>query len=139
MELRAGPLGLTYENGALCLEGKELAPDVRKAGDMRDVMYDEAFANGVDEKLPLYKMYRNLMPHLETAGIRYDVTVISETKLGREFNKTLGHYHPIKSAGRTYAEIYEVLFGEAHYLMQKPVGGALADVVLVKAKAGVEN
>jgi glucose-6-phosphate isomerase len=57
--------------------------------------------------------------------------------LGAEYTKTLGHYHPmIPGAGLSYTEIYEVLEGVAHYLLQKEENGKITDAVLVKAEKG---
>jgi glucose-6-phosphate isomerase len=40
--------------------------------------------------------------------------------LGSEFNKTYGHYHPLKDGTDfTYPEVYEVISGKALYLLQK--------------------
>jgi glucose-6-phosphate isomerase len=53
---------------------------------------------------------------------------------GVEYIKTAGHYHPLVPGGKvTYPEIYEVLEGEALYLLQKQ---DLSDVVAVSAFAG---
>jgi glucose-6-phosphate isomerase len=54
--------------------------------------------------------------------------------LGQEYIKTAGHYHPLVPEGRvTYPELYEVLEGEALYLLQSQ---DLGDVVVVHASAG---
>jgi glucose-6-phosphate isomerase len=54
--------------------------------------------------------------------------------LGREYIKTAGHYHPLPPGGSvSYPEIYEVLEGEALYLLQKQ---DLSYVVAVNASSG---
>jgi glucose-6-phosphate isomerase len=54
--------------------------------------------------------------------------------LGCEYVKTIGHYHPlVPGEGVTFPEIYEILEGEAFYLLQKL---DLSDVVAVNASAG---
>ena len=50
-----------------------------------------------------------------------------------EWVKTKGHYHPKNPAGIGYPEVYEVLEGEAKYLLQSQ---KLDDVVLISAHAG---
>jgi glucose-6-phosphate isomerase len=50
-----------------------------------------------------------------------------------EYVKTKGHYHPTAPSGVGYPEVYEVLQGEAHYLLQDR---DLVDVVLIFAKEG---
>ena len=78
---------------------------------------------------------------ISEAGYRYDITVIPPGRLGREFTKTAGHDHPLAPGGISYTEIYEVLEGEATYLMQKTKIGEgktarIEDVYFVKAKKG---
>lgn len=88
---------------------------------------------------PLYVMYRDcaLTPEdrawLGEQGVRFDLTVIPPATLGGEYVKTKGHYHPKNEAGIGYPELYQVLAGEAHYLLQKK---DLSDVVAVTARAG---
>jgi glucose-6-phosphate isomerase len=47
--------------------------------------------------------------------------------------KTKGHYHPKNPAGVGYPEMYEVLEGQAHYLLQSQ---DLRDIVMISAGAG---
>jgi glucose-6-phosphate isomerase len=47
--------------------------------------------------------------------------------------KTKGHYHPKNPAGIGYPEIYEVIEGQAHYLLQSRT---LDDFVMISARAG---
>jgi oxalate decarboxylase/phosphoglucose isomerase-like protein (cupin superfamily) len=59
--------------------------------------------------------------------------------MGLEFVKTYGHYHPrVNPKLRyTYPEIYEVLDGDAHYLLQRALNDeSVDDVTLVKATRG---
>ncbi|MCJ7478933.1 MAG: glucose-6-phosphate isomerase [Candidatus Nanohaloarchaeota archaeon QJJ-7] len=119
----------------------ERDPDVRMLDEMRDLLLDQDFAQDADNQ-PLYYMYRDLYrdEHLETIrenDIRFDVTVMPPKKLGRELVKTKGHYHPEARKGVPYPEIYEVMAGEAHYLLQeKDRGGGVSDVVVVSANSG---
>lgn len=107
--------------------------------DMDEVLYDEEWAKGAED-LELYYMYRDLFLSrrdgdlFKDQGIRYDITIIPPLMLGCEYVKTAGHYHP-KVPGQevTYPEVYEVLEGEATYLLQKE---DLSDVVVVRARAG---
>ncbi|MHC1635156.1 MAG: glucose-6-phosphate isomerase family protein [Candidatus Methanospirareceae archaeon] len=126
---------------------KEYYAEVRRLRDMKEVIFDDDFLKRADENMPLYYMYRDVARNEEEGkrikekGLRYDITVIPPNKLGREFVKTLGHYHPfVPHSNMTYAEIYEVLEGEAHYLLQKREikGGEekITDVVVVIAKEG---
>lgn len=122
---------------------KKFSPDVRKLFDMKEVLYDKEWLKTA-ENTDLYYMYRDLALSkkdyeiMYSHGIRYDITVVMPMTLGKEFNKTAGHYHPLVSGTNlSYPEIYEVLEGEAHYLLQRAAAGdEVDDVVVVKAKRG---
>lgn len=96
-------------------------------------------------KLPgdtvLYRMYRSFMRPsdaklFKSRNIRHDITIIAPLDLGSEPNKTLGHYHPMASAGLSYPEVYNVLNGHASYLLQKEEQGQVTDFVSVDARQG---
>ena len=53
--------------------------------------------------------------------------------MGGEYVKTKGHYHPLSPSGIGYPEFYQVLAGEALYLLQR---NDLDDIVVITAKAG---
>lgn len=117
-------------------------PQVRMLYDLRDVVYDRAWFESAPNA-ELYYMYRDLFLSkrdeglLKERGLRYDITIIPPRMLGREFVKTLGHFHaPLLGSELTYPEVYEVLSGEAHYLMQRLEGEKVMDIVVVKAKKG---
>jgi glucose-6-phosphate isomerase, archaeal len=119
--------------------GKKLEPDVRRLYDMREVIFDKEWLADA-ENLELYYMYRNLFlshsdkENLMDQDLRYDITIIPPNMLGLEFVKTAGHYHPLApQSDVTYPELYEVLEGEALYLLQKK---DLSDVVAVYARTG---
>jgi len=117
-----------------------VTPAVRRLADVRDVLADPE-AEGPEE---LYYMYRDVGFEAEKAlwkprSLRYDVTVIPPGSIGDEFMKTAGHYHPlVPGQSVAYPEVYEVLHGVAHYLLQRRKGDGLEvdDVILVEAKAG---
>ena len=119
--------------------GKKREPDIRRLNDIRDVLFDQSWLAGAKD-FELYYMYRDLFlsrgdgQKLQEQGLRYDITVIPPNMLGQEFIKTAGHYHPLVPGGSvTYPELYEVLEGEALYLLQSQ---DLGDVVVVHASAG---
>jgi len=88
---------------------------------------------------PVYSMYRDVartpsdLEWLHEQNIRFDITVIPPRDLCGEWMKTKGHYHPESPSGTGYPEIYEVLEGEAHYLIQTR---DCADVVMIAAETG---
>jgi glucose-6-phosphate isomerase len=110
-------------------------PQVRTIGEIRGVLRDPA----CECRDPLYFMYRELakspedLEWLRDQGLRYDLTVIPPRTLCGEYVKTKGHHHPPDPAGVPYPEIYEVLEGEAHYLLQTR---SADEVRLVRAGPG---
>ncbi len=114
--------------------------DVRLAKDMAEVIIDKEWLNR-NEEAELYFMFRDLWKEghkekIRNHGLRYDITIIPPREMGREYVKTKGHYHPEIKDGLTYPEIYEVLEGQAHYLLQKRGEEGLEDVALMKAEEG---
>ncbi|HHX75375.1 MAG TPA: glucose-6-phosphate isomerase [Firmicutes bacterium] len=74
---------------------------------------------------------------LAAHGLRYDVTVIRPGRIGREYIKTAGHYHPVKpGTDTTYPEVYEVLAGRAHYLLQTEPDEEGVDAIIIEAVPG---
>ncbi len=103
----------------------------RRLFDMRDVLFDKEWLNKQKENFILYEMRRSVK---ENGNLRYDITIIFGKKLGVEYNKTLGHYHP-----HGFPEIYEVIKGEAIYLLQKPTtpeSNKIVDTVAIYARKG---
>ncbi len=99
--------------------------------EMEDVVYDVEWFKRQKRNYILYEMRRGVK---ENGLLRYDITILNGKLLGKEYNKTLGHYHP-----KGYPEIYEVLRGKAIYLLQKPVriiSKKILDVVAIYAKKG---
>ncbi len=121
---------------------KGVKPGIRRLFDMKDVIYDREWLSNAQNS-ELYYMYRDLSLSKKDAiamkehGLRYDITVIPPKMLGCEFVKTAGHYHPLVPGTRiTFPEIYEVLGGKASYILQKPDGEGIDDVILIKAGEG---
>lgn len=114
-------------------------PLVRKLKDLEPVLYDQEPCRRMDPELPVYEIHRNacddvcqgiLLEH----RVRYDATIMPPLLLGEEHVKTLGHQHAPSEAGPSHAEVFEVLEGEARFLVQKYVGQELVDVSLVTAQ-----
>ena len=122
-------------------------PAVRILEELKEVVLDKNFLATADMDTELYYMFRAVSKDEEDErkirdkGLRYDITIIPPNTLGLEFVKTTGHYHPFLPGSKmTYPELYEVLEGEAHYLLQRREQGRgterITDVVVVKAKKG---
>ena len=116
-------------------DGPKPEAQARTIDEMRDVLADP----GCTYDQPLYFMYRDLAKNdddrrwLHEHHIRYDITVISSGTLCGEYIKTKGHYHTENPAGVLYPEIYEVLAGTGHYLIQTR---EVDDVVMIVGSAG---
>lgn len=83
------------------------------------------YEKGMNEDEHCYDFYRDIVFEEHRAlyskyDFRYDLTVIMPGTVNNECKKTSGHYHGyIKSQCYTYPEVYEVLVGEAIYILQK--------------------
>lgn len=135
MILNAG-LNLEIKNGKLFFDGVPVEPTLRTSEEMKDVFSGEVAE--ADEII--YLMHRNLCNNAHAwmmvqYNVRYDVTVIFPRMLGNEFAKTLGHYHSV-SKEISYPEVYEVLAGKAHFLLQKVGGNHVEDAVVLEAGEG---
>ncbi len=99
----------------------------------------------------LYWMYRYLFAKgdrpllLGKHRLRYDMSCFVSGKLGREYMKTSGHYHPpvFEYGGIGYPEVYEIEHGEALFLMQRvddfragPDEVKVLDVIALRAGPG---
>jgi glucose-6-phosphate isomerase len=119
----------------VCWDGPLPNPSVRDAKDLREVLADRSYtATG-----PVYYMYRDISRSdadrcwLTAQDLRYDITVIPSREICGEFIKTKGHYHPDNPSGNGYPEVYEVLAGMAHFLIQNR---DFSDIVMIAALAG---
>ncbi len=129
----------------LYCDGRAVKPNLRTLGDLKPVLADEAFAKKVtpsQAKRIQYYMFRGAAKPSDKktfskAKVSFDVTVLPALNLGKELNKTLGHYHSKARSGKEYPEIYEVLAGEALYILQKKdARGKLVDVIWCRASPG---
>ncbi|MBD3282297.1 MAG: glucose-6-phosphate isomerase [Candidatus Portnoybacteria bacterium] len=121
------------------LENKK--PNIRHLHEMKEVIYDKEWLSQANLNMELYYMYRDLTESQQdkeeavTNQLRYDITVLLPVMLGKEYNKTKGHDHPKKpNTNLTYPELYEVLEGEAIFLIQDSQENAIKDVKIIRAK-----
>ena len=120
----------------------KLKPDIRYLDDMKSVIYDKEWLKTAPN-VELYYMYRDLAENendfakLIKNDLRYDITILRPQKLGKEFNKTLGHDHPIvPGTSITYPELYEVLEGKALFILQDSQEDNIKDIIAIKAHPG---
>ena len=118
-------------------------PDIRSLSDLDAVLYDREWARNA-ANFGVYYMYRDLAANendrqkIIAGELRYDITIIPPKMLGMEFPKTYGHEHALIPGTQemTYPEIYEVLEGEAYYLLQKQKIGSIEDLRVIHAQQG---
>jgi len=130
-------LKLDTKKHSLILGGalSKVSPATRFLKDIKEVLVQKELSKPAE----LYYMYRALhkikdAQEIAKNKLRYDVTIIRPDRLGNEFMKTAGHYHP-----GDFGELYEVLSGSAWCLLQKRNAGderIIEDVILVKAETG---
>ena len=130
-------MNIAWKDNRLYFEGEFIEPNggIRKVRDMWECVLDKQAMEG-NEDLGLYYMHRDVAydkdrKMLEEHRLRYDIVVLIPTMLGREYNKTAGHYHEKASPDLTYGEMYEVLEGEGIFFVQKD-----DDAFFAKAKKG---
>ena len=126
-------MGVRFEGDALVWGTRRIKPSVRKFGDMVPVLMHPNTDTELDPETPTYFMYRG--PE-QFGHVRYDVTRIPPIGLCGEFNKTFGHMHPMSKKGAYWPEMYEVLEGSAHFVLQKVDQLGVSDAVLLMAKKG---
>ena len=139
------PLEVNLETLELRAKSSEVVlpePGLRTPEQMKPVLRDPEVVGELPS--PLYLMYRDV--HLEgyghireKYGLRYDISVFRGCMFGEEYFKTSGHYHPYMRLTYpiTWPELYEVLYGECIYLLQK-VDDAYRDPYYVQVEDVIE-
>jgi len=111
-----------------------IKPEPRDRKDIRPFVFDIGdYVAGLKD--PVYLMYRgvsSLNPVFRKLEkkyeIRYDLTLIRNGLMGRQYIRTVGHHHP-----KNYSEIYEVIQGRAAFVLQSK---DLKRMALILAKQG---
>lgn len=99
----------------------DVHPDVREFPSMRNYLKDPS---STFSRRDVYHIYRDVCfandkEKLLAANLQYDLTVMPSGKIGKEFVKTIGHYHNEKpGTGAAYPEVYEVIHGQVFWLLQ---------------------
>jgi glucose-6-phosphate isomerase len=145
MRIKCSPLELEWNEKECRLYegGKEFYGEPRTIGDMHSLLYDGEFAQKADKKVVGYYMCRGVCRERDERlwkenGLRFDITVFPKLMLGREWNKTFGHYHSVPAGSKhAFPELYEVLKGKVHSLQQKRgAEGKIVDAIMVEAGEG---
>ncbi|HRR54080.1 MAG TPA: glucose-6-phosphate isomerase family protein [Candidatus Methanomethylicus sp.] len=135
-----GPLNVSKDLD-VSIDGAILPYTVRTIRDVAPVLLDSDHLSKLAPDTVLYRMYRGAVqsahrPIFERYHLRFDITILQPLHLGREYNKTLGHSHPDFSPGISYPEAYQVLHGDACFLLQKLKDGVVEEFRVIKASAG---
>lgn len=125
----------------LFLEGVCMPYSARTLKDIAPVLLDRKLLKNALPNRVLYKMYRNAIHENDRElftrlNLRFDITIMSPEPLGRECNKTLGHRHPDFVPGTSYAELYQILHGEARFLLQRCRDGYVVEFKVIRARDG---
>ncbi len=116
LDITLTPNGLEFGDGVVAPEFEE----------KRYSKWSEFFkAQDLDKDISLYYIYRNVSfssdsAVLKTHAIRYDLTLIWPGKIGDEAMHTAGHFHKASPNKNQYPELYQVIAGEAIFLLQHP-------------------
>ena len=117
--------------------------EIRRLKDALPVYYYRENPTEDPIENPLYYRYKNICFQQDEEifkeyNLRYDITVLFPGKIGKEYIKTAGHFHPLKNTGKeTYSEYCEVLTGEAIFLLQKNGrNNEVEEIIAIEAKAG---
>lgn len=118
-----------------------VAPAIREFSAMKNFLKDPAVHY---DRRDVYHMYRDVARDenreaIHAAGLQYDITIIPPGKMGDEFAKTVGHYHPYKPGTAVrYPEIYEVIYGKVFWVIQSASDDLerLERVYLIEAERG---
>lgn len=124
------PMKIEFKEGQLYVNGEEHQRDIRKLSSMLEVFMEKPDLDLIED-VDMYYMFRGVH---KSENIRFDITIIPSRVIEREYAKTYGHYHPEAVNGITYPEIYQVLKGNAQFILQKKNINGSVDVVVVGAK-----
>ncbi|MFA5536382.1 MAG: glucose-6-phosphate isomerase family protein [Bacillota bacterium] len=115
-------------------------PDVYYLEDSLDVMYQKPEQL---DKHPLYCTYMGVYKKQDSLlfqemHLRHDLTMVFPGLTANEFYKTPGHFLSLKpDSHETYVAIYEVLWGEGLFLLQKNNrSGEAEEARVISAKKG---
>lgn len=125
------PIKIEIVSNGLLVDDKMHHPTIRTFDQIKDVLRNKE-CPAPKQGTELYYMFRKVY---SVANIRYDIVFMPARFLGDEYNKTHGHYHPVAEKGLSYPEIYQVLKGEALFLLQKK-NVDYFEVLYVSAKTG---
>ncbi|VVB98608.1 Glucose-6-phosphate isomerase [uncultured archaeon] len=125
------PLKIEVRGRSVFVNGEVHGFTVRNLSQMNEVLMRRQ--QQILHDFPLYFMFRAIA---QKDGLRYDITIIPPKKIGEEYSKTYGHYHPVAEGRLTYPEIYQVLDGRAIFILQKKRSDGSVDAIVTYGEKG---
>jgi len=123
---------LNLEKGCLAVEEEQTTVrGIRRTlTEMKDVLYDKHLETR-DSDIAYY-VFRKVasvqdLPIFGRLGLRYDLTVLPPGNWGGEYPKTFGHLH--EHTPTSVSEVFEVVRGEAHFLIQNAVKKGEVEII----------
>ena len=137
------PLTLDTETGEMAGGGAlRFGRVARRLADLQPVLFEP---DGVAPETNIYWTYPLLAAgaaaaKLDVRDLTYSCVLLPPLKIGREFVKTQGHYHPpMPGSNVAYPEVYTHLWGEPSLLLQRRLDDRpdrIDDCVLVELREG---
>jgi glucose-6-phosphate isomerase len=137
------PITLDTRSGEITTSGVVRFDRVsRRAADLATVLFD------ADGLAPTTEIYWTLpladagpaTATLDEFGLTYSCVLLPPLRVGREYVKTQGHYHPaMPNSDLSYPEVYTHLWGEPSLLLQRRAGGEadrIDDCLLIELRDG---
>jgi glucose-6-phosphate isomerase len=104
----------------------------RRASELASVLFEP---DGLAPATELYWLFPlrdagSAAPALDRVGLTYSCVLLPSLKVGREYVKTQGHYHPaMPGSAIPYPEVYTHLWGESLLLLQRPAAASADRIV----------
>lgn len=138
-------LPLLFDTNALSVSvdsGLRLDRQARRVAQMQAVLF-EPQARSLDEAVYwIGRIYdeTSAQPLLGQHHLAFAYVLVPPQRVGREYAKTQGHYHPAMPGSRmSYPEVYTHFHGQLYLLMQRRAdgqAGRLDDCVLIDMQPG---
>jgi len=122
--------------------GLRLDRQARRTAQMEAVLLEPRARSPEDAVYWIGRLYDDACPkpRLAPARLAFAYVLVPPLKVGREYAKTQGHYHPAMPGSRlSYPEVYTHYYGRLYLLMQRRVAGQAAhldDCVLIDMQPG---
>jgi glucose-6-phosphate isomerase len=119
----------------------QIAPREIKVKDLGCSFFDKKSYNEMKNQV-LYYIFDNIADEntfslFEEENIKHEMIVIPPLKIVKEFAKTAGYYNSkVSKVNMTFPEVYEVISGTAHCLMQSMAFDGFVDVIAMEAHVG---